>query len=210
MYLTRTRPRAAERKEESISSRVAEKVLCWVAGCRKANRPVRGAVVWGRVSGSGCAGGVIGDSFEVWIDSIGSGGGGIGVWVVEFLAGGCLGGIRGGFAPMLEFGEGSAGSTLLDVGGDGECGDGEADLLPLAAAEAADGVAHHEEVTEVVWAEAGAAEVLCGAELALDRDSSDGIELIEDGGVVGGVRANGAATFEAGSGSDAHGRVECP
>ena len=44
MYLTRTRPRAAERKEESISSRVAEKVLCLVEGCRKAKRPALGGV----------------------------------------------------------------------------------------------------------------------------------------------------------------------
>ena len=54
-----------------------------------------------------------------------------------------------------------------------EAGDGEADQLALTAAEAADGIAHEENLREVVAAQCGAAERLAGAELASDGDAVD-------------------------------------
>lgn len=69
----------------------------------------------------------------------------------RFLVGGrgCFGRWFAGFTPMLVLVEGSSSAALLDVGGNGDCGDDEADELPLATAEAAHGVAHHEDELEV-------------------------------------------------------------
>lgn len=71
-------------------------------------------------------------------------------------------------APVFMFLKGAAGVALLDVGRNGEGSDGEADQLPLTAAETADGVAHHDQVFEVVGAQPGATKGLCGTVLALD------------------------------------------
>lgn len=64
----------------------------------------------------------------------------------------------------------------LDAGGDGEAGYGVADHLTLAAAEAANGIAHEEDFAEVFGAEGGTAEVLAGAELTLDGNAVVGVE----------------------------------
>jgi hypothetical protein len=56
----------------------------------------------------------------------------------------------------------------FNAGGDGETGDGEADQLSLAAAEAADRVAHEKDFGEVLRSKAGSAEALAGAILAAD------------------------------------------
>ena len=61
---------------------------------------------------------------------------------------------------------------MADVGRDGDGGDGEADGLALAAAGAADGVAHEQELRDVASAEAGSAEALADAELTLQRDAT--------------------------------------
>ena len=53
---------------------------------------------------------------------------------------------------------------------------GVADHLALTAAEAADGIAHEQNLGEVVAAQRGAAEGLAGAELALDRNAVVGVE----------------------------------
>jgi len=64
----------------------------------------------------------------------------------------------------------------LEAGRDGETSDGEACHLPLSAAETADGVAHEQDLSEVVAAQGRAAKVLAGAELALNRDAVIGIQ----------------------------------
>ena len=97
-----------------------------------------------------------------------------------------LGGVDGAMTP-----------AGLDAGRDGEARYGVADHLALAAAEAADGVAHEENLSEVFSAEGGAAKVLSGAELALDGDAVVGIEA-EIGSLVGRLTSfsAGAAGFE--------------
>jgi hypothetical protein len=77
----------------------------------------------------------------------------------------------------------------LDAGGEGEAGDGVADHLTLAAAEAADGIAHEEDLRDVVAAKGGAAKVLAGAELTLDRDAVVGIQPKVGSVAMGRVRA---------------------
>ena len=62
-------------------------------------------------------------------------------------------------------------SSWFDAGREREAGDGEADKLTLAAAEAADRIAHEKDLSEVVAAQGGAAERLAGTELALDRNA---------------------------------------
>jgi len=80
-------------------------------------------------------------------------------------------------------------AAWLDAGGDGEAGDGEACQLTLTAAEAADGIAHEQDLGEVFAAKAGAAEILAGAELALDRDTVVGVQSEVRGRFGGGVTA---------------------
>jgi hypothetical protein len=63
----------------------------------------------------------------------------------------------------------------LDARREGEAGDGVADHLTLTAAEAANGIAHEEEIGKVVSAQGGTAEALGGAELALDRHTVEGV-----------------------------------
>jgi hypothetical protein len=92
----------------------------------------------------------------------GVGGGGGAGWGAE--------GFAGGLRPVLEVG-GVAGAALLDVGGDGDAGDGEADELSLAAAEAAYGIAHEKHLLDVGHADPAATEGLAGTELALNRNS---------------------------------------
>jgi hypothetical protein len=77
-------------------------------------------------------------------------------------------GVFEGILPM--FGEAASMAALidLDAGGDGETGYGEADKLSLTAAKAADRVAHEEYFSKVLRSQAGAAEALARAELALD------------------------------------------
>jgi hypothetical protein len=53
-----------------------------------------------------------------------------------------------------------------------DAGDSEADKLTLTAAEAADGVTHEEEFSEIFCAKGGAAEGLAWAELALNGDGA--------------------------------------
>jgi hypothetical protein len=76
-----------------------------------------------------------------------------------------------GVLPMLGQSASMTPFIDFDAGGDGEAGHGEADKLPLAAAKATDGVTHEEDFGEVLRAQAGAAEGLAGAVLALDGDA---------------------------------------
>lgn len=69
-------------------------------------------------------------------------------------------------------GEFASCAALLDVGGNGDGGDAEADTLSLAAAEAAHRVAELKEFEEVLRLQPGTAEVLSGAVLALDDDTA--------------------------------------
>jgi len=62
-------------------------------------------------------------------------------------------------------------SSRFDTGREREAGYGETDQLTLTAAEAADGIAHEEDLGEVVAAQGGATECLAGTELALNRDT---------------------------------------
>ena len=77
--------------------------------------------------------------------------------------------------PSLGWVNGVVPAPGLDAGREGEAGDGVADHLALTATEAADGIAHEQDLGEVFAAEGGAAEVLAGAELALDRHAMVGI-----------------------------------
>jgi hypothetical protein len=105
---------------------------------------------------------------------------------------------------MFVLAEGSSRAALFYVGRDGDCGDGEADELPLAAAEAADRVSHHEHVFEVIEAQPGAAEVLCGTVLALDGNAADWVQVIENSLVIGRVWPKRTAACGIGVGWAAH------
>jgi hypothetical protein len=84
----------------------------------------------------------------------------------------------------------------LDAGGDGKSGHGEADKLPLAAAKAANRVAHEEYFSEVLRTQTGAAEALAGAVLALDGDAVLRIDAKEWFAFVGrAASAAGAIAF---------------
>jgi hypothetical protein len=63
----------------------------------------------------------------------------------------------------------------FDAGREGEAGDGVTHHLALTAAEAPDGIAHEQDLAEIVAAQSGAAELLARAELALDRDAVVGV-----------------------------------
>ena len=106
-------------------------------------------------------------------------------------------GVFGEVDPSLGGVDGAMTPAGLDAGRDGEARYGVADHLALAAAEAADGVAHEENLAEVFSAEGGPAKVLSGAELALDGDAVVGIEA-EIGSLVGRLTSfsAGAAGFE--------------
>ena len=84
-------------------------------------------------------------------------------------------------------------APLLDVGWNADGGDAEADTLPLAAAEAAHGVAELDEFEEVWRLQAGTAKELSGAELALDDDSACVAGRGGQSVVVGGVGTLGGA-----------------
>jgi hypothetical protein len=79
-------------------------------------------------------------------------------------------------------------AAWLDAGRDGETGDSVTDHLALTAAYTADGVAHEENLSEIVTTQRGAAEVLAGAELALDRDTVIRVHSEVRGAFVRGVR----------------------
>jgi hypothetical protein len=90
--------------------------------------------------------------------------------------------------PALGRVEGAMPAAGLDAGRDGEAGDGVTDHLALTAAYTADGVAHEENLSEVVTAQRGAAEVLAGAELALNGDAVVGVNSEVRSAFVRGVR----------------------
>lgn len=77
----------------------------------------------------------------------------------------------------------------FDAGRDGEAGDGVTDHLTLTAAEAADRIAHEENLGEVFAAQGRAAEVFSGAELALDGNTVVGVQSEVRGAFLGGVGA---------------------
>ena len=89
--------------------------------------------------------------------------------------------------PAFRWVDGAMPAAGLDAGRERKAGDGVADHLPLTAAEAADGIAHEQNLGEVVAAQSGAAEGLAGAELALNRNAVVGVES-EVGSFVRGVR----------------------
>jgi hypothetical protein len=85
-------------------------------------------------------------------------------------------GVFGEVDPSLGGVDGAVAPTRLDAGGDGEARYGVADHLALAAADAANGIAHEEDFAEVFGPEGGTAKLLSGAELALDSDAVIGVE----------------------------------
>lgn len=93
---------------------------------------------------------------------------------VRFLFGLCrrqrIGGVGvfGEVDPLFGGVDGAMPAAGFDAGRDGEAGDGVADHLALAAAETADGIAHEQDLSEVIAAEGGAAKVFSDAELALN------------------------------------------
>jgi hypothetical protein len=91
--------------------------------------------------------------------------------------------------------DGAMPAAGLDAGRDGEAGDGVADHLALTAAETADGIAHEQDLGEVVAAESGAAKVFSGAELTLDLDAVQGV-CPEVGGFTVGMLSSSARPFE--------------
>jgi hypothetical protein len=84
-----------------------------------------------------------------------------------------IGSIRmpGEVDPAFGWVEGAVSPAGLDLGRDGEAGDGVTDHLALTAAKTADGIAHEKDLGEVFSAQGGAAKGLAGAELTLDRDA---------------------------------------
>ena len=79
-------------------------------------------------------------------------------------------------------------STRFDAGREREAGDCEADQLALAAAEAANRIAHEKDLGEVIAAQGGAPECLAGTELAMDRDAVARVQPEVRGVAVRGVR----------------------
>jgi hypothetical protein len=96
--------------------------------------------------------------------------------------------MAGEIDPAFGWVEGAVLAAWLDAGRDGEAGDGVTDHLSLTAAQTADWIAHEENLGEVVSAQRGAAEVLAGAELALDRDTVIRVHSEVRGAFVRGVR----------------------
>jgi hypothetical protein len=84
-------------------------------------------------------------------------------------------GMPGEVDPAFRWIDGTMLAAGLDAGREREACDGVADHLPLAAAEAANGVAHEQNLGEVVAAQSGTAEALTGAELTLNRHTVVGI-----------------------------------
>jgi hypothetical protein len=78
--------------------------------------------------------------------------------------------------PASRWVDGAVFSPRLDARRQGEAGDGEADQLALTATEAADGIAHEKDLSEVIAAQCGTPKSLAGTELALDRDTVARIE----------------------------------
>lgn len=68
--------------------------------------------------------------------------------------------------------DGAMPAAGFDAGRDGETGDGVADHLALTAAETTDGIAHEQDLGEVITAESRAAKVFSDAELALNLDAA--------------------------------------
>ena len=64
----------------------------------------------------------------------------------------------------------------LDLGGERDASDGEADALALAAAEAADWIAHEQELSKVFASQGGAAKGLAGAVLTLNGNAVKCVE----------------------------------
>jgi hypothetical protein len=84
-------------------------------------------------------------------------------------------GVFGEVDPALGWIHGAVSAARLDAGGEREAGDGVTDHLALTTAETADGIAHEQNLSEVVAAQGGTAKALTGTELALDRDTVVGV-----------------------------------
>ena len=85
-------------------------------------------------------------------------------------------------------------SSRFDAGREREAGDCEADQLALAAAEAANRIAHEKDLGEVVAAQGGAPECLAGTELASDRYTIARVQSKVRGMDVRGVRVLSPST----------------
>jgi hypothetical protein len=66
-------------------------------------------------------------------------------------------------------------AARLDARRESKACDGVTDHLALTAAETANGIAHEQHLADIVAAQGGAAEVLAGAELTLDRNAIEGV-----------------------------------
>lgn len=101
--------------------------------------------------------------------------------------------------PALGCVNGTMPAAGLDAGREGEAGDGVADQLALTAAEATDGIAHEQDLSEVIAAQGGAAETLTGAELTVDLGTIEGVQSKVRSAAVRGVGAlfspSGAVEF---------------
>ena len=96
--------------------------------------------------------------------------------------------------PASRWVDGAMLSPRLDTGRERETGDREADELALAAAEAADGIAHEKDLSEVIAAQGGAPEGLAGTELASDRYTIARVQSKVRGMDVRGVRVLSPST----------------
>ena len=77
--------------------------------------------------------------------------------------------------PALRGVDEAVSATRLDARRESKACDGVTDHLALTAAEAADGIAHEQNLADIVAAQGGSAEVLAGAELTLDGDAMVGV-----------------------------------
>jgi hypothetical protein len=77
--------------------------------------------------------------------------------------------------PALRGVDEAVSATRLDARRESKACDGVADHLALTAAETADGIAHEQNLADIVAAQGGAAEALAGAELTLDWDAMVGV-----------------------------------
>jgi hypothetical protein len=84
--------------------------------------------------------------------------------------------VFGGFGPGSGRWGVMAWVLRLDPGGEGDACDGKADALAPAAVEAADWVAHEQELGEVLAAQSGAAKGLAGAILTLNGNAVKRVE----------------------------------
>jgi hypothetical protein len=77
--------------------------------------------------------------------------------------------------PTLGWVNGAVPATRPDTRREGDACDGVTDHLALTAADTANGIAHEQNLADIVAAQSGAAEALAGAELTLNWNAVVGV-----------------------------------